>query len=225
MINDKDIRLELKEIIQDEDTLIVEELAIPKRICLADVVMLDKTRSHAMHGFEIKSEIDTLKRLPMQVEYYSRVFQYCTLIVAEKHEEKALAMIPDWWGVVVVVNTGFDEFGEDSGDFVLLETRQPMKNPVERQPYALLQLLWRSELLNLIDRHQLDVDKKLKKRPLRERIAKQLTSEMLEEEVIAFLLEREDWKIPGVESAYFKKRREERTKRASKRKYRKRFPK
>lgn len=223
MISDKHIRMKMKELYKGSNALLVEELAIPKRICLADLVLMERDGLSGMHGYEIKSEIDSLTRLEGQVEHYSRVFSRCTLIVAEKHEEKALAVIPEWWGVIVVARIGFDEYGEALDDAILLEVREAQENPSSRKPYSLLQLLWRSELMELIERHSLDVDKKLRKRPLREKIAKLIPSEQLEQDTVRFLLEREDWKVPGVESAYMKKRKEERTKRAERRKKRKRY--
>lgn len=222
MIGDKHIRLKMKELYEHSNILMVEELAIPKRICLADIAIIDKDNPNSIHGYEIKSEIDSLTRLQSQMEYYSRVFSHCTLIVAEKHEEKALEIIPEWWGVIIVTSTGFDEYGEPLDEVELIETRTATENPVERKPYSLLQLLWRSELLDMISKHDLDIDKKLKKRPLREQIAKQMSSADIELATATYLLSREDWKVPGVESAYMKKRKEERAKRAARRRTRKR---
>ena len=54
-----------------------------------------------MHGFEIKSDIDSLARLPHQTELYSSVFDKITLVVGATHLYHAFNIIPDWWGVLV----------------------------------------------------------------------------------------------------------------------------
>lgn len=220
MNNDKDIRLKMKELYEGTPHLWIDELAIPKKICLADVVIIDKENPGYMHGFEIKSEIDTLKRLELQIPYYSKVFSKCTLIVAEKHEEKAVEMIPDWWGIIVVVPLGFDEFGEILDDICLLEVREAKQNPVRLEAKSLLQLLWRTELLSLIADKKIDVDKKGRKQLLRTAILKSMNEVELEEYVIRFLLARENWKVPDAVNPYYQKRLEARKKRAEKRKWR-----
>ena len=221
MITDKRIRHLMNDTFNDDDMFYIEELAIPKRVCLADIVMSSKRDSSGLHGYEIKSEVDSLKRLPLQVEYYSRVFERCTLIIAETHEEKARSMIPDWWGIIVVVRDGFDNYGEPTDSFTLLDVRDACQNPLPRQKYALLQLLWRNELLELISFYELDIDRSLKKRGLREQIAKELSAEQLEQRVKQFLMKRESWKVPGVVNPYYEKRKKERAERTRKRRERK----
>ncbi|WP_214873349.1 sce7726 family protein [Exiguobacterium sp. s140] len=221
MITDKTIRHAMNDSFNDDGMFYIEELAIPKRVCLADIVMTSKRDTSGLHGYEIKSEVDSLKRLPLQIEYYSRVFERCTLIVAENHEEKARDMIPDWWGIIVVVREGFDSYGEPTDSFTLLDVREASLNPNPRQKYALLQLLWRNELLELISSYELDIDRSLKKRGLREQVAKELSSEQLEQQVKQFLLKRDSWKVPGVANPYYEKRKRERAERARKRRERK----
>ena len=55
-----------------------------------------------MHCFEIKSDRDSLKRLFGQGSAYSRVFSKITLVLSPRHLNKALSMIPDWWGVLII---------------------------------------------------------------------------------------------------------------------------
>lgn len=208
MITDKIIRTHLKDIYKETshegnplpELRLVDELAIPKRICLADVVAipLSDDASKGLHGFEIKSEVDSLTRLESQIHYYSRVFKKCSLVVTEKHEKKALDMIPDWWGVIVALSVGFDEYGDLLDEIVLLETRVAQENPTPLIPYSLTQLLWRTELVDIVKTKELDVKKTGSKRVLRTAISKQLSIEELEATVITYLAEREEWKIPGV---------------------------
>ncbi|MGH3299540.1 MAG: sce7726 family protein, partial [Trebonia sp.] len=57
----------------------------------------------AMWGYEIKTAQDTLRRLPRQVEAYNRLFDHCTVVLAERHLKAALTIVPEWWGVAVIL--------------------------------------------------------------------------------------------------------------------------
>jgi hypothetical protein len=48
-------------------------------------------------GYELKSDRDTLERLPLQAELYSRVFDRLILVVGKRHAKKAIEHIPEWW--------------------------------------------------------------------------------------------------------------------------------
>lgn len=54
-----------------------------------------------MHGYEIKSDRDTLSRLPEQMNKYNAVFDKITLVVGKRHLYNAINIVPDWWGIVV----------------------------------------------------------------------------------------------------------------------------
>lgn len=53
-----------------------------------------------LHGYEIKSDRDSLRRLGRQVEIYSQVFDRVTLVVGGRHLSAALEIVPSWWGVL-----------------------------------------------------------------------------------------------------------------------------
>lgn len=52
-------------------------------------------------GFEIKSDVDSLSRLPRQVEAYGHVVERAYLVVGEKYRDRATAIVPDWWHIWV----------------------------------------------------------------------------------------------------------------------------
>lgn len=223
MITDAKIRTKLKEVYSETSyqaeplpsVRLVDELAIPKKICLADVVAIPvaEDAQKGMHGFEIKSEVDSLTRLESQIHYYSKVFKKCSLIVTEKHEKKALEMLPDWWGVIMALHTAEDEYGDPTDDFLLLEIKEAKDNPHPLHSYSLTQLLWRNELLEIVKTKNVEVLKSGSKRLLREAIIKQIPVEELEELVVAFLANRTEWKIPGVKYVRPKRKLSKRTKR------------
>jgi hypothetical protein len=47
-------------------------------------------------GYELKSERDTLERLPLQARIYSRVFDRVTLVTGLRHAGAAEDRIPGW---------------------------------------------------------------------------------------------------------------------------------
>lgn len=91
----------LKQHQYEPDTRIVEELGLNHGEARIDVAVVNGV----IHGFEIKSQKDTLERLPTQLPVYSASLDYVTLVVHESHVKKACALIPKWWGVQVVKGT------------------------------------------------------------------------------------------------------------------------
>jgi hypothetical protein len=109
----------------------VYEFWVPRTNERADVVVIGAT----IEGFEIKTEGDTLKRLPRQAEAYARLFDRCHAVLAVRHVDHALAILPPWWGVLV-----FEQYGEPTFQVV----RDANVNcGVDAE--TLVRLLWRDE--------------------------------------------------------------------------------
>ncbi|MDR5885968.1 sce7726 family protein [Vreelandella janggokensis] len=85
--------------------LILEEVALEGGEVRADLV-----NATDMHCYEIKSEADSLKRLVTQGARYGEVFEKITLVTADRHLEKALSVLPSWWGVMLVKESGRKKF-------------------------------------------------------------------------------------------------------------------
>lgn len=62
--------------------------------CRVDVCVIN---GH-LHGYEIKSDVDTLRRLPLQQQFYSDVLDKATIVVGQRHLDHALETLPAWWG-------------------------------------------------------------------------------------------------------------------------------
>lgn len=77
----------------DDSTFVLDELGLCQQVRV-DVAVINGR----MSGYELKSERDTLRRLPAQIDVYSRVLDFATLVVAQKHHDHALPLLPDWWG-------------------------------------------------------------------------------------------------------------------------------
>lgn len=123
---------------KQRDTYLLEEFNIERGIVRADVVEVSNGR---VHGYEIKSDSDTLSRLPKQVKYYNQVFSTVTLVVGREHIVNALYMIPDWWGVMVATS----ECG-----VVRLNTIRESKENNNIEYNAVADLLHKNELRNML---------------------------------------------------------------------------
>lgn len=114
----------------------VEEFWVPRSNERADLVVIGPT----LDGFEIKTERDTLRRLPRQAVAYARVFDRCTAVVAERHRGAVTDLLPEWWGVIVI-------HAEPSVAFV--RVRPPKANPsVDTE--TIVRLLWRDEAMSAL---------------------------------------------------------------------------
>ena len=126
----------------DPDTVIIEELGLCQGEARVDIAVLNSS----IHGFEIKSEHDSLKRLPDQVEIYRRSLDTVTLVVGRRHFDQALKVIPKWWGVIAARDI--------SGQIYLDERRKGKSNP-SLDPSAVVQLLWRDEAFEALKERDL----------------------------------------------------------------------
>jgi hypothetical protein len=111
----------------------VDEFWVPRSHERADLVLLGQR----LDGFEIKTDRDTLRRLPRQVSAYGRIFDRCTAVVACRHLERVIQIVPDWWGITTVARNGRTVFSQ---------VRPAGPNPgVEAE--TLVRLLWRDEAM------------------------------------------------------------------------------
>jgi hypothetical protein len=161
---DKDIRKllresELAKYQQDGGSLIVEELGLRFGEARIDVAVIN---GH-LHGYEIKSDADTLNRLERQAEYYSKVFDYLWIVTGGKKVEKVKKIVPSWWGVLRVENNGA----------AVLQVDRPAEKNLLVDPQFIAGLLWREELLGILS--SIGQDKGLRTKP-RTRLIQHLAS-------------------------------------------------
>ncbi len=72
------------------------ELIIDKHAVRADVVLCD---ANSLRCYEIKTEKDTLSRLPKQLDSYLRHTDYVTVVAATKHINAVLSRVPPYVGI------------------------------------------------------------------------------------------------------------------------------
>lgn len=99
ILDDKQIReILIKRLTTYNNCVIHEEVTVPCGKARADVVA---SNGHLI-GYEIKSDVDSLYRLPSQIEEYDKAFEQNYLVVGEKFKKKAFDIVPSYWGIIVV---------------------------------------------------------------------------------------------------------------------------
>jgi hypothetical protein len=172
----------------DGDTLIMPELGLCQGLARVDIAVVNGS----VHGYEIKSEQDTLARLPSQANFYSRTLEFVTVVSAPIHAKKIGNIVPSWWGIWTAV---------ENGDTVRLEPlKESTPNP-KIDPFSLAQLLWREEALEALSDRGLANG--LRSKPRREiwiRLASSLPLEELGDTVRACLKRRgATWRVPALQ--------------------------
>lgn len=118
---------------------IIPELGIWHGAARIDVAVVNGS----LRGFEIKSDRDTLIRLPEQIHAYNTIFDQVTLVVGSKHFVDAFRMVPDWWGI--------ETARIDENDSVFFNhIRSPQNNP-NQDGISIARLLWRHEALQKLE--------------------------------------------------------------------------
>jgi hypothetical protein len=157
-MRDQDIRCSLRQELVaaygcDSSTLIVDELGICCGMARVDVAVVNGE----LKGFEIKSEKDTLGRLPAQSDMYGKVFDTMSIVLGLRHLHGAESFLPNWWGIVVA------DRNEDG--FLHLQRVRRESNNTDQDALSIVQLLWRDEALALL--HKAGLSAGLRNRPRR----------------------------------------------------------
>jgi hypothetical protein len=171
------------------DTLVLDELGLWYGTARVDIAVINGK----IHGYEIKSDRDTLERLPDQARIYSNVLDRVTLVVGQTHAAKAAEIIPPWWGIKVAQPgpRGAVHFHED---------RAPIMNPAI-DPVAVAALLWCNELIEILAERNAARGLRGKSRDrLTRRLAEILPLEELRAVVRERLKRRTDWRVGGAQT-------------------------
>lgn len=118
--------------------LLIDELGIRAGRVRVDVARVDDR----LHGYEIKSDGDSLRRLPGQVCAYGEVLDRATLVTTASFLTKATTSVPAWWGLALATS-------DDSQAVVIEDVRPPRDNP-SLEARKLAELLWHDDALALL---------------------------------------------------------------------------
>jgi len=180
LLNDKEIRVALIEYLNNKANKprrIIEELPVHRGNAIADVV----TVHGEAHCYEIKGERDNINRLKVQGEFYNKSFNRITLVTTEKKLDEALAKAPVFWGVLIA-------FYHD-GLIKFKYSRKAKINSMYDKELALT-TLWRGELTQIDMNNQLDINKKVDKRVLAQKISEKINKAQTNKSIADLLAER-----------------------------------
>jgi len=185
-LRDKDIRLalrdKLKAIHADEsDTAIIDELSLCQGDARVDVAVVNGSFS----GYEIKSDRDTLARLPNQLAAYELCFDTMTIVVGRKHVAKCKETLPGWWGIWEAVWT--------MNGITFSCWREPLPN-MKITPKIVVQLLWKNELREALQEIGVTPLLKSSRRELCDRLVSSVTPQELFQIVRHRIRARGDWR-------------------------------
>ena len=145
---DRDIRQALlAELADKPGAVIKQELGLINHQRRIDLAVL----SNEFNGIEIKSDADSLARLPGQASVYGTVFDRLILVASPRHAEKAAGLLPEWWGL--------SEARESNGQIAIQPIRAALFNP-DLDKLALARMLWREEVLGELRKMRLAGGKK-----------------------------------------------------------------
>lgn len=179
-MRDLDVRRAVRNWLGDEyahdpNSYIVEEMGVWSGTVRIDIAVINGS----LTGYELKSDRDTLERLPQQRDIYGHVFDYLHLVVGKRHAEHAEKLLPDWWGIRIAV--------ADGSEIKLIPHRVPTLNPFPN-PYLIAELLSKDEAVNVLD--SVGLAKGWRSKPIRlihERLAAELPLNDLKDQVRAVL--------------------------------------
>ena len=185
--NDKIIReLVLKELSvkygNDKSVRVIEELGLNHGSARVDIAVLNGV----MHGYEIKSDMDTLYRLPAQIKAYNSVFKKMTIVVGIKHLEHVINIVPEWWEILLVKQT--------ADKVSIFKIRSGLVNRNQDRE-AIARLLWKDEAVSVL--RDLNAERGVVSQPrsvVYERLANTLDTNALQKCVRDILFSRTDWR-------------------------------
>ena len=125
----------------DQDTVIIEELAVCRGLVRVDLAVVNGI----IHGYEIKSDRDSLHRLEGQVNLYSKVLDRATLVTSKRHLDAATKLLPSWWGIQLVEAT------LDGSPCLKTVRRGRLNTGLDAR--ALVEFLWLEDALELLVEH------------------------------------------------------------------------
>lgn len=167
-----------------KDAVIIEELDL----CLGEARIDLAVINGIAKGIEIKSDKDSLNRLTHQISVYNKIFDIMEIVVGESHLKSVFEIVPKWWGIsIVYLNT--------AGELNYEQLRKTKLNKT-KDPLSVLQLLWKREALQLLEKKKLNLN--FKNKP-RDEIWGQLLNLFEKEELFKFVNQclkvRENWRF------------------------------
>ena len=103
LLRDSDIREHLLQelrspVVRPVPSLIINELPVQYGSAIIDIAVIDGE----LTGYEIKSDVDSLRRLAGQIDLYQEVFDRLYVVTTPSWLERVTRIIPIWVGLVII---------------------------------------------------------------------------------------------------------------------------
>ena len=125
------------------NSIIATEVPINQTQNIVDVLQISTTVSSA---FEIKSDRDNFSRLDKQIQSYSSVFNYVSVVISENNYKAVLPLIPKKIGIMLIKESN------------IIVKRKPSEIK-KLSKDALAKIIWKNNLLKIMSskftKHQL----------------------------------------------------------------------
>lgn len=170
---------------KEADTLIVDELGLCEGQARVDLAVINGS----IHGYEIKSDRDSLERLSNQAPIYNRTLERVTFVAAQRHLPELQRSWPRWWGLSVIAY--------DFRRGVVIEDVRAAQQNQDVDGLSVAQLLWRQEALAVLRELGLDTGFSRKSREkIWAVLACEVSREDLQRIVAERLRKRTGWRAP-----------------------------
>jgi len=133
---------------QPRTFIIGSEVPVNQSENLVDILKISK---RACHAYEIKSDQDNFIRLPKQIETYTSLFDYTSVVVSKANYHKIIKEIPKKIGILVI----------DENHVVTIKRKATKILRLNKM--GLTKLLWKNELINILQDKQIGTKKELNK--------------------------------------------------------------
>lgn len=180
VLNDVDIRPALISWLNKKNIhpiSIFSELTIADGQARPDIVALYSFT----HCFEIKGENDRIERVVKQASYYHTTFKKNTLITTQKHLAKALKILPEFWGIILVSSLR---------DQIIFKYIRKASYNTKYNVQMAAKILWKIELQSLLQKKNIHYNNRHTRIHLISLIEKNYISSEFDQYVCKFLLER-----------------------------------
>lgn len=164
------------------DSIVIDELGLAHAKARVDVAVING----CVHGYEIKSGVDTLERLPRQLDLYRQCLGMLTIVADTKHVDRIERIVPDWTGVIAVK--------KGSRGAVAFSTVRRAKSNPELDKFQLAHLLWKSEAVTLLSEFGASsTELRAPRKALYEAISKHMTAKEMTAAIRKFMVQRSGW--------------------------------
>jgi hypothetical protein len=160
--------------------LLLNEMQLKNGHAVVDVAAIDSS----LHAYEIKSDLDSLARLPRQAESYKETCDFITLVTTRRTHGRH---VPDDWGVLLASLSELDQ--SLSFEWV----RRPTKNLLNAR--SLLHVLRSTELRRILRANGQSRIAALSKENLVDAVALLLGHDVAREIALNVLRTRKTWSI------------------------------